>query len=235
MLKSLSQSPQYKPIKYPVMGQQNRSTNRRVLRLIAGAVSLGIVIVGIDAIRSRRNPSACPYQARFWLSLPRPFVKRQRIRRALAPQPGERILEVGPGTGYYTLDVAEWITPDGTLDVIDTEQKMLAHLEQRATEREITDVTSRQGDAQHLPYNDNSFDAAYLVTVLGEVPDQDAALCELSRVVKPGGRVVVGETLPDPHMIPFDSLRDRAANAGFEYDRQFSWAGGYVARFRVPF
>lgn len=216
------------------MSQQNRSTNRRVFRLIAAAVGLGIAIIGLNAIRSRRNPSACPYQARFSLSLPRPFVKRQRLRRALTPQPGERVLEVGPGTGYYTFDVAEWITPDGTLDIIDIQQKMLAHLEQRATEREITNITSQQGDAQHLPYDDDSFDAAYLVTVLGEVPDQDAALCELFRVVKPGGCVVVGETLPDPHMIPFDSLRDRAATAGFEYDRRFGWAGGYVARFHVP-
>ncbi|WP_247002702.1 class I SAM-dependent methyltransferase [Halosolutus gelatinilyticus] len=215
------------------MGQQNRAADCRVTRLIAAAVGLAIVIVGLRTVRSRRNPSACPYHARLALSLPRPFVTRRRLRRALAPQPGEQILEIGPGIGYYTLDVAEWVTPDGTLDVIDIQRKMLARLEQRATEREITNITAQQGDARRLPYDDDSFDAAYLVTVLGEVPDQDAALRELSRVVKPGGRVVVGETLPDPHMVPFDSLRDRVANAGFEYDRRFGWAGGYVARFRV--
>ncbi|WP_121743161.1 class I SAM-dependent methyltransferase [Natronorubrum halophilum] len=217
------------------MEQRNRSTNRRISRLIAAAVGLVIVIVGLGIVRSRRDPSACPYHSRFALSLPRPFVKRRRLRRALEPQSGERILEIGPGTGYYTLAAAEWITPGGTLDVIDTQQKMIGRLEQRATEQEITNITSQQGDAQHLPYDDDAFDAAYLVTVLGEVPDQDAALRELSRVVKSGGRVVVGETLPDPHMVPVDSLRDRAANAGFEYDCRFGWTGGYIARFRVPF
>ena len=43
------------------------------------------------------------------------------------------------------------------------------------------------GDAQDLPYEDDSFDAAILITVLGEIPDQDAALREIARVLRPGG------------------------------------------------
>jgi hypothetical protein len=41
---------------------------------------------------------------------PHPFITSAPLREVLAPQPGERILEVGPGTGYYTLDVAEWVS-----------------------------------------------------------------------------------------------------------------------------
>src|ERR671929_238198 len=49
-----------------------------------------------------------------------------RLREALDPQPGEVLLEVGPGTGYYALDVAGWIAP-GTLHVFDLQQEMLDH------------------------------------------------------------------------------------------------------------
>ena len=68
-----------------------------------------------------------------------------------------------------------------------------------------------------MPYADDSFDAAYLVTVLGEIPDQGAALRELRRVVKPGGRIVVGELFGDPHMVTRKRAgrgRDRGGTAG---------------------
>src|SRR4030081_2614855 len=67
----------------------------------------------------RTHPSACPYNQRFWVQAPHPFITRSRLRVALAPQPGERLLEVGPGTGYYTLPVAEWLEPGGIVEIFD--------------------------------------------------------------------------------------------------------------------
>src|SRR5687768_7422775 len=80
----------------------------------------------------RRNPSACPYSQRFWVEAPHPFITRARLREALRPAPGERLLEIGPGTGYYTLDVAEALLPLGRLDVLDVQQEMLDHTLRRA-------------------------------------------------------------------------------------------------------
>jgi ubiquinone/menaquinone biosynthesis C-methylase UbiE len=98
------------------------------------------------------------------------------LRRILAPQPGERVLEVGPGTGYYTLDIAQQIAPDGVLDILDLQQEMLDHTMRKASECHITNIVPTQGDAQELPYPDATFDAAYMTVTLGEVPDRDAAL-----------------------------------------------------------
>jgi SAM-dependent methyltransferase len=168
----------------------------------------------------RANPSACPYSQRFWVEAPHPGITRARLREILEPAPGERILEVGPGTGYYSIDAAGWVAPGGQLDVLDVQQEMLDHTLRRAAERGMANVVPHLGDARSLPFADASFDAAYLVTTLGEIPDQDAALAELSRVLKPGGRVVVGELFGDPHMVTHASLVRRAAVAGLHLERK---------------
>src|SRR5215208_6031430 len=156
--------------------------------LIAGGAALlgGIAAALAYAAWWRKNPSACPYEQRFFLEVPHPFLTRARLRGVLAPRPGERVLEVGPGTGYYTLDIAERIVPEGVLDILDLQQEMLDHTMRRASESRIANIVPTQGDAVALPYPDEAFEAAYMTVTLGEVADQDAALSELRRVLKPG-------------------------------------------------
>jgi ubiquinone/menaquinone biosynthesis C-methylase UbiE len=182
----------------------------------------------------RRNPSACPYSQRFWVQPPHPFVTRARLREALDPQPGDRVLEIGPGTGYYTLDVAEWLGDEGRLDILDVQQEMLDHTMRRAAERGLAGITPTQGDARRLPYPERSFDGAYLVAVLGEVPDQDAALREIARVLEPGGRLVVGELFGDPHWVPPGALRRRGERAGLRFDRRVGRLLGQYGVFTKP-
>jgi ubiquinone/menaquinone biosynthesis C-methylase UbiE len=180
----------------------------------------------------RTHPSACPYGQRFWVESPHPLITRSRLRDVLAPRPGERVLEVGPGTGYYTLGVAESVAPDGSVDILDLQEAMLAHTARHAQQRGIANVTATAGDARRLPYPDAAFDAAFLVAVLGEIPDQRAALRELARVLKPGGRLVVGELFGDPHWVQPKRLRERAAAAGLSFEHRSGSPLGYFARFR---
>jgi ubiquinone/menaquinone biosynthesis C-methylase UbiE len=120
------------------------------------------------------------------------------------------------------------------LDVLDLQQEMLDHTMSRARKLGISNIVPIRGDAQRLPYPDGSFDASYLVATLGEVPDQGNVLNELRRVLKPGGRLVVGESVPDPHMIPFGALRGQAETAELRFERRTGRGLGYFARFRVP-
>ncbi|MGH2761095.1 MAG: class I SAM-dependent methyltransferase [Thermoleophilaceae bacterium] len=196
------------------------------------AVAAGAVVAGV-ALWWRRNPSACPYSQRFWVEAPHPFITRERLREILAPRPGERLLEVGPGTGYYTLPAAGWIVPGGRLDVLDVQQEMLDHTMARAAAQGVSNIVPARADAREMPYPDGSFDAAYLVTVLGEVPDQSAALRELRRVVKPAGRVVVGELFGDPHMVTHRALRERAAAAGLTVERKLGGPLWHYTRLRA--
>lgn len=204
------------------------SARGRALGILAGGAVLAA------ALWWRKHPSACPYGQRFWVEAPHPFITRERLREVLLPLPGERVLEVGPGTGYYTLDVSEWVTPAGRLDIFDLQQKMLEHTMRRAGERGLTNITATQGDARTLPYPDESFDAAFLVTVLGEIPDQDAALRELVRALKPGGRLVVGELFGDPHWVSPRRLREHSEAAGLMFTRRSGTRLAYFARFDLP-
>ena len=198
------------------------------MKVVLGLAAAGVLAV---ALWWRRNPTACPYSQRFWVEAPHPFVTRGRLIETLEPEPEERLLEVGPGTGYYTLDVA---SRAAAVDIFDLQQEMLDHTMRRAVEAGLSNVTPTQGDARSLPYPDATFDGAWLVTVLGEIPDQQAALDELARVLRPGGRLVVGELVGDPHYVRFGALRERAEKAGLAFDRRVGGVLGYFARFEKP-
>jgi ubiquinone/menaquinone biosynthesis C-methylase UbiE len=186
--------------------------------VIKRLAAVGAAAIAGAALWWRKNPSACPYSQRFWVEAPHPFITRERLRELLEPVAGERILEVGPGTGYYALTVAGWLAPGGTLDVLDLQQEMIDHTMRRAEEQRIDNIVPAVADGRTMPYADDTFDAAYLVTVLGEIPDQGAALRELRRVVKPSGRIVVGELFGDPHMVTHAQLRTRADASGLRVD-----------------
>jgi ubiquinone/menaquinone biosynthesis C-methylase UbiE len=201
---------------------------------IAGGI---LLVVGVSlltyVVRQRKAPSSCPYGLRFSLELPHPFVTRSRLREILSPEPGERVLEIGPGTGYYSLHAARWLEPHGTLDILDVQQEMLDHTMRRASTLDVSNIVPTRGDAQTLPYPGGYFDSAYLVATLGEVPDQGRALRELRRVLKRGGRLVVGEVLLDPHRVSFSELRRLADAAGLSYERRVEGRLGYFASFRA--
>jgi ubiquinone/menaquinone biosynthesis C-methylase UbiE len=189
----------------------------------------GLAVLGA-AVWWRKNPSACPYGQRFWIEAPHPLITRDKLHQALDPQPGERVLEVGPGTGYYTLDIAAWLAPDGGLDIFDLQQEMLDHTMERVADRGLSNVIASQGDARALPYADGSFDAAILTAVLGEIPDQEAALREIARVLRAGGRLIVGELFGDPHFVTQRTLRRRAEAAGLRFASRLGPPFGYFAR-----
>ena len=199
-------------------------------RHLLGAASAATLAA---ALWWRKNPSACPYGQRFWVEAPHPIITRDRLRSVLRPQPGERLLELGVGTGYYSCELAEWVAPDGTLELFDLQQKFLDHTMSAAAERGLSNLVPTQGDATSLPYEDASIDGVVLTAVLGEIPDAPTALREIRRVLKPNGRLVVGELFGDPHFTTRASLQRLGADAGLELVEHSGPWFGYFARLEL--
>jgi ubiquinone/menaquinone biosynthesis C-methylase UbiE len=169
-----------------------------------------------------------PYAQRRLLDLPLPFLTNRRLDALLAARPGERMLEIGPGTGLQALHVARQLGGSGRLDIVDIQPEMLDHVMRRA----VSDViTPARADARDLPFPAQVFDAVYLVTALGEIPDQLAVLREVRRVLKPDGRLVVGEFF-DRHFVSLVSLLSQANAADLELTTALGPPFAYFARLR---
>lgn len=111
---------------------------------------------------------------------------------ALGMQPGERVLEVGFGTGNEVLDLAKLVGAGGGVAGIDISSGMLAVAERKLEAAQPqAKVELQVADARKLPYADNSFDAVYSSFTLELFPEDDAplVLAEIRRVLRPGGRL----------------------------------------------
>jgi ubiquinone/menaquinone biosynthesis C-methylase UbiE len=105
---------------------------------------------------------------------------------------GERVLDVGCGSGAVTRDIARRVGSRGLAVGLDPSPALLAVARQLARDAGLRDhVEFREGSALHVPFADASFDAVVCVTVLSHVPGAEAAIPEFVRVLRPGGRVGV--------------------------------------------
>jgi arsenite methyltransferase len=109
--------------------------------------------------------------------------------------PGERVVDVGCGAGIDSLVAAKQITPDGRVIGVDMTPSMLEKARQAAEEVRLTNVEFREGYAEALPVEDGWADVVISNGVLNLMPDKDAALGEMSRVLKPRGRLQMGDIL----------------------------------------
>ena len=209
----------------PSAPPKGRLTRRRLgWGLAAGA---GVAAAGAWWYGDR---APYPYAQRGLLDIKLPFLTSGRLDEMLAPRPGERMLEIGPGTGLQSLHVAPQLGPDGRLDVLDIQPEMLDHVSRRASELGVTNIVATRSDARELPFEDDSFDAVYMVTALGEIPDADRVLREVARVLSPRGRLVVGEFF-DRHWLPFSRLHRLADEAGLHLDGRRGPTVAYLSRF----
>ncbi len=147
---------------------------------------------------------------------------------------GMRVLEVGPGPGFYTLEAARRVGPAGCLCAVEISPELAAVVAGKARAAGYSWVHLVVADAQALPLADEAFDHAALITVLGEVPDRTQALRETRRVLRPGGGVTVTEYVPDPDFSLPSTVAGWAGGAGLVVGPRWVTFPGYTIRFRRP-
>lgn len=209
----------------------------RLLRAMFTVVGVAASVAGVAGyywVRERYGRGG-PFPARSAGALLNPL--RERIQPArdtlqtFRVAPGQTVLEIGPGPGYFTIEASRMVGPSGRIVCVDVQREMAAILRGRLREQGVANAHPLAGDATRLPLADRSVDAAFLVAVLGEVPDRPAALRELRRVLRPGGVLAFSETWRDSDYIFEDTLRDLCRMAGFEPLEVKHGLFGYTAVF----
>jgi len=151
---------------------------------------------------SRRRSLPCPVWLRWLVELDNPFTATNRaatIVAALRIAPGMLVIDVGCGPGRVTLPIARAIRPDGEVVAIDVQRGMLDRARERARLEGITNIRFVECAVGRDELDVTDADRAVLVTVLGEIPDREAALRAIFAALKPGGILSITETLFDPH------------------------------------
>jgi ubiquinone/menaquinone biosynthesis C-methylase UbiE len=117
---------------------------------------------------------------------------RKEYLNLLGVSAGERVLDVGCGSGVVTRAIAERVAATGTVVGSDSSPALLRVAREYAEAAGLGQVIEWQvADCRELPFEDESFDAVVAATVLAHVPGAERALAEMVRVTKPGGRVGV--------------------------------------------
>ena len=160
------------------------------------------------------------------------WVTPQSLVDRIPLRPTDRVLEIGPGGGYFSLELARRI-PQGHLELVDVQPQMLEKARRKLEQALVKNVGYTTADAaKPLPLPRASFDVAVLVTVLGEVGDPGVALDSLRDVLKPNGLLVIHEHLPDPDIIPLEWLRRVVTARGFSEVKVTGPTWNYTALFR---
>jgi SAM-dependent methyltransferase len=202
---------------------------RTLAYVVAGVAGALVAIAVVWRLGSRGHSIPCPVWLRWMVELDNPFTRTNRaavIVGHLDLKPGMKVADVGCGPGRLTVPLARQVGPGGEVVAMDIQAGMLERAREKARAAGLENVSFLEAGAGAGRMGRERFDAALLVTVLGEIPDRMAALQEIFDTLKPGGVLSVTEIIFDPH---FQSRKAVARLAGAHGFREKAFYGNRIA------
>lgn len=194
-----------------------------------GLLLLGLLLVFVWRFASRRYSLPCPVWLRWVVELDNPFTETNRsavIIQHLDLQPGMTVLDIGCGPGRLTIPIAQQVGPKGGVMAVDIQPGMLQRVKEKAFAANLNNIQFLQIGAGDGKLGKAHADRALLVTVLGEIPNREAALKEIFDALKPGGILSVTEVIFDPHYQSRDTILRLADPVGFK--EQVFWGNRFA-------
>jgi len=208
----------------------------QILLIVAAVAFTAIAIFVGWRLASRVWSLPCPSLVGW--ALESPFYYRitgtEKTLGRIGLKSGQRVLEIGPGPGRLLIPAAQKVLPGGEVVGIDIQPGMIERLKERAKAACITNLTAILGDATEPIVPPATFDVAFMVTTLGEIPDRSAAIRQCFRALKSGGVLSISEMLPDPHYQSKATVKRLAEVAGFQLQSVEGGKWLFTANFVKP-
>lgn len=205
-----------------------------VIYALLAAVAIFLLVGIIWRLYSKRKSLPCPSWLRWMVELDNPFTKTNRaatILEHLDVHPGMTVGDIGCGPGRVTIPLAKAVGPEGKVIAVDVQSGMLDRVRQKAEAEGLTHITFLQAEIGDSRLGQERFDRAVLVTVLGEIPDQKAAMREIHAAMKPGGILSITEVIFDPHFQRRSTVTSVAEAVGFKEQAFFGNRIAYTIHF----
>ena len=199
------------------------------IQFVLIAVVLFVLVSLVWRLVSNRQSLPCPSWLGWMVEMDNPFTETNRasvIIGLLDLQPGMKVLDAGCGPGRLSIPAAQAIGPQGELTALDLQPGMLARVQEKARAASLGNIRFVQAGLGEGTLEQDYYDRAMLVTVLGEIPEQETALKEIFAALKPGGILSVTEVIFDPHFQGRKLVRRVAGKAGF---REIGFFGKQLA------
>lgn len=174
-----------------------------------------------------------PYQWAFTLLIPlrNIFLSPKKLIERLDLKENYKVLEVGPGPGYFSIPIARKVK-NGKLFLVDIQPEMLEYAERRLKKRKIENVEYHLCNGTTFDFIDEYFDVIFLVTVLGEVENKESYIKEFYRMLKRDGTVSVSELAGDPDKMSIEELRVLFEKHNFFIHAQYGNKRNFTINFR---
>lgn len=197
---------------------------KTLLFVICLVVSLVFLVFLIWRLLSRRLTLPCPSWLHWLVEIENPFAKANRasvIVEHLDLKQGMKVLDAGCGAGRLTIPVAQKLGSQSEVVAMDIQEGMLDIVKKKTQAVNLNNIRYLQAKIGDGKLESNYYDRALLITVLGEIPQREVALKELFNALKPGGILLVSETIFDPHFQSKKTVTIMAQASGFNIKNIF--------------